>query len=137
MPGEGNEPVNDDVADHIQIDDAVRLSLREETSSGALVLAVAGEVDLLTTDRLTDAVTAALARRPAVLVIDLTAVTFLDSSGLSVLAQAHATGGQDTAVRVVTIQDSLAHRAVTLTGMDQLLPVFTSSAAAFAADAAR
>ncbi|MFB9688659.1 STAS domain-containing protein [Amycolatopsis plumensis] len=129
--------MNDDVADHTQIDDALRLSLREEASSGALVLAAAGEVDLLTADQLTDAVAAALAQRPAVLVIDLTAVTFLDSSGLSVLAKAHATGGQRTTVRVATISDSLAHRAITLTGMDQLLPVFPSRTDALAADHSR
>ncbi|WP_158263060.1 STAS domain-containing protein [Amycolatopsis sp. CA-128772] len=129
--------MNDDVADPTQIDDALQLTVREETSSEALVLAVAGDVDLLTADQLRDAVTAAFAQRPAVLVIDLTAVTFLDSSGLSVLAQAHATGGQDTTVRVVTVPDSLAHRAITVTGMAQLLPVFTSSADALAADPPR
>ncbi|SEF37162.1 anti-anti-sigma factor [Amycolatopsis pretoriensis] len=98
---------------------------------------MAGEVDLLTADQLTDGVTAALAQRPAVLVIDLTAVTFLDSSGLSVLAQAHAAGGQNTTVRVVTIPDSLAHRAITLTGMDNLVPIFTKRADALAADPMR
>ncbi|WP_410594171.1 STAS domain-containing protein [Amycolatopsis sp. lyj-23] len=125
--------MNDDLADRTQLDDALRISLRAEESSAALVLAAAGEVDLLTAEQLADAVTAALVRRPPMLVIDLTAVTFLDSSGLSVLAQAHTTGSQDTTVRVVTAEDSLAHRAITLTGMDRLLPVFTSCADALAA----
>ncbi len=129
--------MTDNLADPAQTEDALRLSLREEAPSAALVLAVAGEVDLLTATQLTDAVTAALARRPPVLVIDLAAVTFLDSSGLSVLARAHADGGRDTVVRVVAVEETLAHRAITLTGMHQLLPVFTSTADALAADRPR
>ena len=53
---------------------------------------MSGQVDLLTAGQLADAVTAALTRCPPVLLIDLTAVTFLDSTGLSVLAQADAAG---------------------------------------------
>ncbi|WP_103337811.1 STAS domain-containing protein [Amycolatopsis sp. CA-126428] len=129
--------MTDNLADPAQTEDALRLSLREEAPSAALVLAVAGEVDLLTAAQLTDAVTAALARLPPVLVIDLAAVTFLDSSGLSVLAQAHADGGRDTIVRVVAVEESMAHRAISLTGMHQLLPVFASTVDALAADRPR
>ncbi|WP_233223486.1 STAS domain-containing protein [Amycolatopsis sp. CA-128772] len=82
-----------------------------------LVLVAAGAFDLLTAEQLTDAVTAALTRRPPVLEIDLAAVTFLDSSGLSVLARAHADGGRDTIVRVIAVEETLAHRAIILTGM--------------------
>ncbi len=69
--------------------------------------------------------------------IGLTAVTFLDSTGLSVLLQAHAAGGQDTTVRVATTGEGLAQRAIALTGLDQLPPVFTGCAAALAADRPR
>ncbi|MEV6825645.1 STAS domain-containing protein [Amycolatopsis sp. NPDC051102] len=129
--------MTDDVADPAQIEGALQLSVREQAPSAALVLAAAGEVDLLTAEQLTDAVTAALTRQPPVLVIDLTAVTFLDSSGLSVLARAHADGGRDTIVRVVVVEESLAHRAITLTGMHRLLPVYTSTVDALAADRRR
>jgi anti-anti-sigma factor len=71
-----------------------------------------------------------------VLLIDLNAVTFLDSTGLSVLAQAHA-AGTGTAVRVVATDDGMPRRAITLTGMDQLLPVFDTRTAALAADGSR
>ena len=120
-----------------QDNDVLQVVLHEDESSSTLVLTAAGEVDLLTVGQLADAVTAALAGRPRVLVIDLTAVTFMNSSGLSILAQAHAAGGAVTAVRVVATERSLAHRAITLTGLDQLLPVFTSDAAALAADRVR
>ncbi|WP_158263075.1 STAS domain-containing protein [Amycolatopsis sp. CA-128772] len=117
--------------------DAVRVRLHStEDLAGALVLEVAGQIDLLTSGQLADAVTAALPRRPPVLVINLSAVTFLDSTGLSVLAQAHA-ATTGTAVRVVAIEDGMPRRAMTLTGMDQLLPVFATPAAALAADSLR
>ncbi|WP_370444737.1 STAS domain-containing protein [Amycolatopsis sp. CA-128772] len=50
------------------------VSLRQVET--ALVLSVGGEVDLVTAPELNDAVTAALAEAPAVLIVDLTAVTF-------------------------------------------------------------
>lgn len=137
MADRANKAMTADAAGQNQNTEVLQVALQSDESSAALVLAATGEVDLLTVGQLADAVTAALAGRPRVLVIDLSAVTFLNSSGLAILAQAHAAGGQGTAVRVVATEKSLAHRAITLTGLDQLLPVFTSGAAALAADRTR
>lgn len=105
-------------------EDALRVSL--ETAEGWLAVAAAGEVDLLTVPVLDDAVTAALARRPARLVIDLTEVTFLDSTGLSALAQAHTAASTGTEVRVVAPADGMPHRAIVLTGLHETLAVFST-----------
>jgi anti-sigma B factor antagonist len=58
-------------------------------SNGTAVVAVRGELDLYTAPRLWDALDSAIAGRPHELVIDLSNVTFVDSSGLSVLVRAH------------------------------------------------
>jgi len=58
-------------------------------SNGQAVVAVRGELDLYTAPRLWETIDAAIAATPHELVIDLTDVTFLDSSGLSVLVRAH------------------------------------------------
>jgi anti-sigma B factor antagonist len=58
-------------------------------SNGQAVVAVRGELDLYTAPRLWETIDDAIAATPHELVIDLTDVTFLDSSGLSVLVRAH------------------------------------------------
>jgi anti-sigma B factor antagonist len=58
-------------------------------SNGTAVVAVRGELDLYTAPRLWDALDSAIAGKPHELVIDLSNVTFVDSSGLSVLVRAH------------------------------------------------
>lgn len=58
-------------------------------TNGTAVIAVRGDVDLYTAPRLWETIDAAIATTPHQLVIDLTNVSFLDSSGLSVLVKAH------------------------------------------------
>jgi anti-sigma B factor antagonist len=55
-----------------------------ETGDAALVR-VAGEVDLATSPRLRDALERTIAAGSSVVRLDMTGVTFLDSSGISVL----------------------------------------------------
>jgi anti-sigma B factor antagonist len=50
---------------------------------------VAGELDLATSPQLQAACATAIERRPTTLRIDMSEVTFLDSTGISVLVQAH------------------------------------------------
>jgi anti-sigma B factor antagonist len=58
-------------------------------TNGTAVIAVRGDVDLYTAPQLWETIDAAIAGTPHELVIDLTDVGFLDSSGLSVLVKAH------------------------------------------------
>jgi anti-sigma B factor antagonist len=53
------------------------------------VVAVTGEVDLYTAPRLWETLDSAIAGTPRELVVDLSGVDFLDSSGLKVLVRAH------------------------------------------------
>ncbi|WP_199199054.1 STAS domain-containing protein [Amycolatopsis sp. CA-128772] len=102
-------------------------------SAEVVMVAATGEVDMLTVPLLADAVSAALARGPGVLVIDLTGVTFLASAGLSVLLQADQAAGAAIAVRVVVIPGSAAERSITAAGVDALLTVVGTRAAALIA----
>lgn len=95
-----------------------------EQHGTAVVLHVAGELDLATTPVLSEACTTALRPRPPVLVIDLTGVTFLASVGMSAIVAAHEAGGEHTKVRVVVgSRDTL--RPIRVTGLDNLLSVYS------------
>lgn len=74
-------------------DDEIDLTITTVHAEGVTTVAVAGEVDLATADQLSTAGLEAVAVRPRALVVDLTAVPFMDSTGLGhlsrVLAAAH------------------------------------------------
>jgi anti-sigma B factor antagonist len=81
--------------------------------------AAAGAVDLATAPTLHNAVTATLADGPSRAIIDLSDVDFLTSVGLTILGKARRDAARHTAVRVVAT--GTARRAITLTGLDDLL----------------
>ena len=89
------------------------------------VLAVSGELDLFTTPALRDRVTALPPSRSVAL--DLSDVSFVDSSGLSAMIAAHkhvtASGGR---FAVVAPPGSPLTRLMALAGLDQVLPSYTS-----------
>lgn len=61
----------------------------EEWVGSVAVLAVSGVVDMLTAPALDEAITTALGKAPAALVVDLSDVEFLASAGMGVLVAAH------------------------------------------------
>ncbi len=97
---------------------------------GAELLEVAGEVDLFSVRVLEDALTAAIGREPALLVIDLAGVSFLASVGMTVLLKVHRDAGSTTRLRVVAPERSAVGRALELTGLTEALGVVATRAAA-------
>ena len=90
---------------------------------GALRLVLAGEVDCSTAPLLRRALDTAFAGQPREVTVDLEAVTFLDSAGLSTLAIAHRTAaGQGVRLRVLVGTRAVA-RALQVTGLWDLLGV--------------
>jgi anti-sigma B factor antagonist len=96
-------------------------------TSHALVVAVAGEIDLYTVDRLRAAVTAGFdqLRDGEVLVIDLTKVTFLSSQGLQALIDVtQAAQQRRTPLLLVVDHTRPVIRPIELTGLDDILALF-------------
>lgn len=86
----------------------------------AVVLRVAGELDMLTTPKLTESITRELLAYPAVLVIDLTDVTFLASSAMAAIVAAHE---EARAVRVVATSRETV-RPLEVAGLTSYLAVY-------------
>ncbi|MEV6876690.1 STAS domain-containing protein [Amycolatopsis sp. NPDC051128] len=98
----------------------------------AVLLAVSGEVDLLSAPVLEAEVAAALAATPKLLVIDLTEVSFLASIGITALLNARRAAGAGTGVRVVAPEDGVVARTLRLTGLHETLAVVATRADALA-----
>lgn len=93
------------------------------------IVAAQGELDLHTAPRL------AAALAPHVdagewVIADLTAVTFMDSSGVAVLVNALAAARGTGAELVVVAPEPRVRRVLAITGLDGMLPVHDSLAAA-------
>jgi anti-sigma B factor antagonist len=113
-------------------------NLRIESASldGALVLAASGEIDLATSPRLRETVEAEL-ERGVPLVLDLSEVTFLDSSGIRVLLGC-AARAQAGGTRFTVIPSDAVGRTLELCGItDAVLLVAADRRSAVRAPAAR
>ena len=90
------------------------------TSIG-LRLAVSGEIDIATVDRLTAELDAALARRVPTIVVDLIGVTFMASAGVTALLNAYRRATADGIPLVVTNCGSTVERVLEITGVYKVL----------------
>jgi anti-sigma B factor antagonist len=112
----------------------VELDVATRQESGCTVLSVVGEVDVFTAPALDEALTAAIANGGTCVVVDMSGVDFLDSTGLSVLVKAlkrirEANGSLD----VVVSADRVA-KVFRLTGLDTLIPLHATLEAALGSD---
>lgn len=119
-----------------QHDDSLAVAITRP-GSGTAVLGVHGEVDTLTAPQLTTALADLLACPEDVLVIDLTGVTFLASSGLAVLIQAahraeERPGGRSGARLRLVATSRAVQRPLEITGSDQLFDVYADLGSATA-----
>ena len=88
-----------------------------------VVLAITGEVDLLTAERLTKALAVEVARHPLV-IVDLTAVEFLSSSGLTALALAHRAASVAGHELRLVATNRVTLRPLQITGLAEQIAVF-------------
>ena len=93
---------------------------------GAVMVVVEGEIDLAIAGRFAEELEDAVRECSPNLLIDLTGVTFIDSTGLSALVVGHrcatAAGGW---LRLVG-PSARVSRLLVITGLDQLLPAYDS-----------
>lgn len=103
----------------------------EDSSDGASVVALAGELDLSTIPRMEAPLREQLDQRRAVL-LDLSSLTFIDSSGISVLIEAFQ-GADGTPMSILVSPDSAVERVFGVAGIADALPVHTDRGQAMAA----
>lgn len=100
------------------MDDRLQLDMTDD--GDPVVLTVTGELDLTTTDALHDSVAAHLTAGRSV-VLDLSGLSFVDSTGLSTLVKLNqAAGDAGSAFQLRAVPDH-AMRLMTITKIDTVL----------------
>ena len=108
----------------------MEFSLDSKSVAGRTVLAVAGEVDIYSAPTLRDRLTDLIESGDHTVIVDLSGVGFLDSTGLGTLVaglkQASGVGGQ---LPLVCAQDRIL-RLFVITGLDSVFTIHASLDAA-------
>lgn len=98
----------------------------------AVVVALPAEIDVTNAGPVGQQLGAALAPGVRAVIADLSATTFCDSSGISMLVRAHQQAtANGTQLRLV-VRSTRVLRALTLVQLDYLLPVYPSLSQALA-----
>jgi anti-anti-sigma factor len=115
------EPPRNQLLGHAELGELASVSAGEH--GGALVVTIAGEVDISNIDEIADVIYAQPNSEPG-LVIDLTSVTYLDSSALSLLHDlAIRLRGRAQRLIVVSPQGTPPRRILELTALYTNAPV--------------
>jgi anti-sigma B factor antagonist len=101
----------------------VRLDVRCSMVGAVAVVAVAGEVDMSTGSRLREAVADQLAAGHRRLLLDLTGVTFLDSTALGILVGTRKKAAESGGEMRVACADPRMLRLLTVTGLTRTIGV--------------
>ncbi|WP_169734272.1 STAS domain-containing protein [Hamadaea tsunoensis] len=97
-----------------------QLSITTDHQAEATVVALAGELDLGSRTRLQAALAEAIeAGRPVV--VDLSGLTFMDSTGIAVLTNARRAAGEAGVPLTVTEATGTVERILEMTGVRQFL----------------
>ena len=89
---------------------------------------VSGEIDLAMGDRLGDSLREAIAAAPETVLLDLSDVRFVDSTGIRVLVGAHQHALARDVHLVIMRPPATVFRTFQLTGLDAVLPFVAAAA---------
>ncbi|MER7864254.1 MULTISPECIES: STAS domain-containing protein [Amycolatopsis] len=99
------------------------LDISITASATDTVVTVSGEIDLGVSDDLRKALDEELRFKPSVLIADLSAVTFCDSSGFTVFVQTRAKAEEAGVPFILVTQERALLRPMSLLGLDAVLTV--------------
>jgi len=103
-------------------------------SAGAAhaVVVLTGEVDATNSEELYGVLESVVLQHPRLLVVDLTELSFMDSTGLRMLLRSSRELDQQGGVLALAAPHASVARVLQLTRADQLIPVYASIADAVA-----
>jgi anti-anti-sigma factor len=106
---------------------AATFALREEAPEhGVCVIAVEGEADMTTAVKFNESFFSAARAGVRRVVVDLTGVTFIDTTMLNALVVGHRRMARDHGTFAVVCNGARVTRVLEITGLWQILNVFTT-----------
>ena len=112
----------------------LRASVSAPEVAGATytVVVLAGEVDATNSDELYGVLESVIAQQPRLLIVDMSELSFMDSTGLRMLLRSTRALDQQGGVLALAAPQVAVARVLQLTRADQLIPVYDSVADAIA-----
>jgi anti-anti-sigma factor len=99
----------------------------------AVVVALPAEIDMANADRVSQQLGSAFTPGVKTVIADMTATTFCDSSGISMLVRAHKQAAANNTELRLVVPSTVVLRALRLVQMDDLLPIYPSLSQALTA----
>jgi anti-sigma B factor antagonist len=101
----------------------LNFDLQTETEGSSALVRIRGDLDLQVVDRVADALARIESDEPELLVIDLSRLSFMDSTGMGVIAAAHVRA-LDTGRRFVIVSPPAGVRqAFEISGLNEVITV--------------
>jgi anti-sigma B factor antagonist len=88
------------------------------------IVTMPDEIDMTNSGDLDARLAAVMAQSPEAVTIDMTATTFCDSAGVSVLARAHQLANASGGELRIALGHSPVARILQLIGLDQIVPIY-------------
>jgi anti-anti-sigma factor len=108
------------------------VTVPESTGAAYTVVALTGEVDATNSEELYGVLESVVLQLPRLLVVDLSELTFMDSTGLRMLLRSSRELDQQGGVLALASPQVSVARVLQLTRADQLIPVYATVADAIA-----
>ena len=104
----------------------MELDIQTTREGDVCIVSLEGEVDVYTASQLKDVLVETIEGGCAKVVVDLDAVSFIDSSGLGVLVGALRRAKERSgSVRLVCVRENVL-KIFRITGLDKVFPIFAS-----------
>ena len=102
------------------------LTITVESVDDLPVIRAESELDLSTVPEMRPVVTEVTERQPRAVVFDFRGISYMDSSGLGILVSAKKRLGADQGEVVLITEQPAVLKALSLSGLDQIIRIFSS-----------
>jgi anti-sigma B factor antagonist len=99
----------------------LNFDLQTETEGRSSLVKIRGDLDLQVVDQVTEALSGIESERPELLVIDLSRLSFMDSTGMGVVAAAHVRAMEAGRRFVIVNPPALVRQAFDRTGFNEVV----------------
>ena len=106
--------------------DELSIDLKTEDEGGTLVFILRGSLDLATSPTIRAALTDAADKGHRNIIVDLSGLEFLDSTGLGALIGAHRRAGEHEGSLRLVVREGPILRLLNITGLIRIFAVFHS-----------